>query len=65
MTETHLAALVAQGESDTLEFKKTTAEREAALRTVCALLNGSGGRVLIRVKASRDTFVARSFRMRR
>ena len=49
MTETHLAELVALGESDTLEFKKTTAEREAAMKTLCGMLNGNGGRVLIGV----------------
>ncbi len=49
MTETQLAELVALGESDTLEFKKTTAEKEAAMKTLCGLLNGNGGRVLIGV----------------
>ncbi|MCO6459149.1 MAG: hypothetical protein J5I93_27890 [Pirellulaceae bacterium] len=43
MTETQLAELVAQGDSDTLEFKKTTAEKEAAMKTLCGLLNGNGG----------------------
>ncbi|MBX9584010.1 MAG: putative DNA binding domain-containing protein [Gemmataceae bacterium] len=49
MTVPDLEAEVAKGESDTLEFKKTTAEREAAMRTLCGMLNGSGGRVLIGV----------------
>lgn len=49
MTEAQLVELVAQGESDTLEFKKTTAEKEAAMKTLCGMLNGSGGRVLIGV----------------
>jgi ATP-dependent DNA helicase RecG len=49
MTETQLAELVALGESDTLEFKKTTAEKEAAMKTLCGMLNGNGGRVLIGV----------------
>ena len=49
MTETQLAELVALGESDTLEFKKATAEKEAAMKTLCGLLNGNGGRVLIGV----------------
>jgi ATP-dependent DNA helicase RecG len=32
-----------------LEFKKTTAEREAAMETLCAFLNGRGGTVLFGV----------------
>jgi ATP-dependent DNA helicase RecG len=53
MTETQLADVVAQGESDILEFKKTTAELQAAMKTLCGMLNGSGGRVLIGVTESR------------
>ncbi len=34
MTETQLTNLVAEGESERLEFKKTTAEREAAMKTL-------------------------------
>ena len=49
MTVTQLEAEVARGESDTREFKKSTAEREAAMKTLCGMLNGSGGRVLIGV----------------
>ncbi len=49
MTVAELEAEVARGESDTLEFKKSTAERETAMKTVCGMLNGSGGRVLIGV----------------
>ncbi len=44
-----LQRLVAAGESDRLEFKKTTAELEGAFRTLCGFLNGRGGRVLIGV----------------
>ncbi|HEX7379390.1 MAG TPA: RNA-binding domain-containing protein [Pirellulales bacterium] len=49
MTEKQLADAIAQGESDTLEFKKSTAEREAAMKALCGMLNGAGGRVLIGV----------------
>lgn len=49
MTVPELEAEVARGESDTLELKKSTAEREAAMKTLCGMLNGSGGRVLIGV----------------
>lgn len=38
-----------EGESDTLEFKKSTAQLKAACETLCAFLNGSGGLVLIGV----------------
>jgi ATP-dependent DNA helicase RecG len=49
VTVDQLEELVARGESDTLEFKKSTGERDAAMRTLCGMLNGSGGRVLIGV----------------
>lgn len=41
--------LVAQGESETLEFKATTGGRREAARTVCAMLNHRGGLVLFGV----------------
>jgi ATP-dependent DNA helicase RecG len=44
-----LCALAAEGESDHLEFKRTTGELEAAARTICGMLNGIGGIVLIGV----------------
>ncbi len=44
-----LKQLVAQGESERLEFKKTTGELRSAMTTLCALLNGSGGKVLFGV----------------
>src|SRR5690349_6752965 len=52
--ETHmnleeLKKLVAKGESENLEFKKTTGQRSEAAKTVCALLNGLGGFVLFGV----------------
>jgi ATP-dependent DNA helicase RecG len=49
MTETELHELIAQGESETLEFKRSTGQRTDAAKTVCAMLNGRGGRVLIGV----------------
>ena len=42
-----IKTLVSQGESKTLEFKKSTAQLFAAFETVCAFLNGEGGIVLI------------------
>lgn len=41
-----LRNVVAKGESETVEFKRTTGELEGGLRTVCAMLNGRGGFVL-------------------
>jgi ATP-dependent DNA helicase RecG len=42
-----LQSLIAQGESETLELKRSTAELKRAGETLCAFLNGEGGKVLI------------------
>ncbi len=52
MDLTELQALVAQGESEHLAFKKTTGELHGGMETLCALLNGSGGKVLFGVTNS-------------
>jgi predicted HTH transcriptional regulator len=44
-----LQSLIAQGESETLELKRSTAELKRAGETLCAFLNGDGGKVLIGV----------------
>ncbi len=49
MTKIELAQLTAQGESETLEFKRSTAELRRAGETLCAFLNGEGGQVLFGV----------------
>ena len=49
MANDELVNLVAQGESETLEFKKTTGERVEAAKTACAMLNHRGGSILIGV----------------
>lgn len=49
MTLDDIAALADAGESEILEFKKTTAEQLEAARTVCAMLNNRGGMVIIGV----------------
>ncbi len=49
MTPDQIVALAAAGESATLEFKKSTAEKDRACRTLCAFANGQGGRVLFGV----------------
>jgi hypothetical protein len=41
-----IAAWAAAGESETLEFKRSTAQRREATRTLCAMLNHRGGRAL-------------------
>lgn len=42
-----LRRLLKGGESATLELKRSTGELREALQTVCAFLNGDGGRVVI------------------
>jgi len=37
-------SLARQGESQTVEFKKSTAEKDRACRTLCAFANGQGGK---------------------
>ena len=44
-----LQKLVTQGESDTLELKKSTAQLRRAGETLCGMLNGNDGMVLIGV----------------
>lgn len=41
-----LKALVSQGESDSLELKKSTADLKGGMETLCAFLNGNGGQVI-------------------
>lgn len=49
MTPEQIAALVASGESETLEFKATTGQRRQAAKTACAMLNRHGGRIFFGV----------------
>jgi len=44
-----LESLVLQGESEALEFKKSTAQLRRAMETLCGMLNSAGGRVLVGV----------------
>ena len=44
-----LIQLAAVGESAQVEFKRTTGQRTEATKTICAMLNGSGGIVLFGV----------------
>ena len=45
MTADRISELVATGESETLEFKRTTGQRSDAAKTLCAMLNQRGGHV--------------------
>jgi len=47
-----LRALVAEGESETVEFKLSTGERRDAMHDLCAMLNHRGGQVVFGVDAS-------------
>jgi len=49
MTLSELATLVRRGESDSVEFKKSTGQLSRAAETLCAFLNGHGGVVVIGV----------------
>ncbi len=52
MNLTALQALVAEGESERLEFKKSTGDLKGGMETLCAFLNGQGGKVLFGVTTS-------------
>lgn len=48
-TAEQIVILAVSGESASLEFKKSTAEKDRACRTLCAFANGQGGRLLFGV----------------
>lgn len=50
MTPEQIASWAASGESETLEFKRTTGERREGVRTLCAMLNNRGGRLLFGIE---------------
>jgi hypothetical protein len=45
-----VSTLAASGESEMLEFKRSTGQRTDVAKTVCAMLNNRGGKVLIGVE---------------
>ena len=49
-TTDEIIRLAGEGESETAEFKATTGQRQEAARTLSAMLNGRGGRVLFGVQ---------------
>jgi ATP-dependent DNA helicase RecG len=50
MTHDQIAAWAGAGESETQEFKRPAGQRREAARTICAMLNHRGGRVLFGVE---------------
>jgi len=48
--ETNLLSLITQGESETLEFKKSTASLREAIETACAFANHKGGYIIFGVE---------------
>ena len=50
MTPEQITTWVAAGESETLELKRSTGQRREAARSLCAMLNHRGGRVLFGVE---------------
>lgn len=54
MKLTQLQKLVKQGESETVEFKKSTALMRSIFETICAFLNGKGGTILIGINDKGD-----------
>ena len=54
MTVNEIDALVRRGESDTLEFKKTTGQLSRAAETICGFLNGHGGIVVFGVTPDKE-----------
>ena len=53
MTTAQVAAAALAGESETLEFKRSTGEQRAGMHALTAMLNHRGGRVLFGVEADR------------
>ena len=49
MTKADIERIVAQGESQTLEFERTTGQLTRAGEALCGMLNGVGGAVLFGV----------------
>ena len=54
MIPERIVRLVAGGESETVEFKKTTGERREAAKTACAMLNHRGGTIIFGVTPDGD-----------
>lgn len=46
VNQKELEQIALQGETEAVEFKKSTAQLRRAMETLCGMLNGHGGRVL-------------------
>ncbi len=55
-TPDEIAVLAVGGESETVEFKETTGQRQEAARTLSAMLNGQGGVVLFGLRPNGNVF---------
>ena len=64
MTVADIESWVRGGETETLELKRTTGERREAARTICAMLNHRGGRVIFGVEPDGRMIPARAIRRR-
>ena len=49
MTLAEIERLIAKGESETLELKRSTGQIKRVAETLCAFLNGKGGTVIVGV----------------
>ena len=54
MTKQETLELISYGESQTLEFKKTTGELKEICQAACGMLNAAGGRILIGVSDAKE-----------
>lgn len=45
-----LSALLAEGEGESIEFKRSTGEMKEAMQTLCAFLNGNGGTLIFGIR---------------
>jgi ATP-dependent DNA helicase RecG len=53
MESAELKEIVQKGESDVLEFKKSTSLLHAIAETLCGFLNGKGGKVIVGVTSEK------------
>ena len=51
--ENEIVKLLKRGESETLEFKKSTAQLDKALKSICAFLNHKGGTIYFGIEENR------------
>jgi len=54
MTMQEIKDLLQKGESETLEFKKSLAERKEILETISAFANSNGGKIFIGIEGRKD-----------